>query len=897
MTSHTDLPIETTAFVGRESDIRELAHLITTARLVTLCGMGGIGKTRLALRVAREVEDRFPDGVRLVELADLEDPAMLAERFAASLRLPRRCGDVTENLLAALAGSRLLLVVDNCEHVVEECARMCARILAACEHVRLLATGREPLRVPGEYIWRVSPLTLPSAECPDSEAVRLFRDRAAAARPDVDWSGHDGDQVAALCAELEGVPLAIELAAAMTRYLSVRQIRARLGDRFHLLTGGDRTAPARHRTLLANVEWSYRMLSGPERLLLERLTVFSGGWTLEMAEMVCAGGGVWREEVLRLLAGLVDRSLVVVDGEIAGEARYRMLDTLRAYARERLVERGEEAELRRRHLGCVSELARAGSRLVTARADWPAVCRHLAMLDAMHLDVCDALRWAAETGEVEQGLRVLIDLRWQLIACGRFDALLPLFDRLLAASDGVPDRLLAEAMALRAELAFLSGDVVGGGRWAQEALARVGECCSPRVEVYALVQSVVAAPRVVSGEDDRIVRALALARRARDPYLECYTVYIKGVLAQWTGRFRDAVRCYEEVLTISRHIGELGVWSTALALVGLAGVAHERGDPSRALACYERAQELLRDEKGRVPCLAGMARIAIAVGGHIIAHRSGTAGAGASGGTEAVRRAANGTAALIALFAELAAKDGDHRRAVRLLGVREAIREAAPEATGSSSQGSCARVEKLLELARRELGEAVVARLWDEGRGLSRHHSIEFALAGSLASQSRCPLRASEPFPASAGPLPSAASAVPAAAPAAKAVAAGNAPLTEGRGPAEEARVPPLCPSMGGLTAREREIASLVARGLSNKGIADELVISHATVARHVANILAKLGFSSRTQIAAWVLRHALDRPEDTRAVAVTGRRSETETSLSAAAWSPSMGARPEHCR
>src|SRR5690606_2232991 len=278
-----------------------------------------------------------------------------------------------------------------------------------------------------------------------------------------------------------------------------------------------------------------------------------------------------------------DKSLVIMDGEIAGEARYRMLETLRVYARERLIERGEEAELRRRHLGCVSELARAGSRLVTARADWPSVCRHLAMLDAMHLDVCDALCWAAETGEVEQGLRIVTDLHWQLIACGRFDALLPLLDRLLAASDGVSDRLLAQAMALRAELAFLSGDVMGGGRWAEEALARVGECCPPRVEVYVLMQSVVATPRTGDGTDDRIDRALALARRARDPYLECYTLYLKGVLAQWAGRFRDAARCYEEVLALSRHVGELGVWSMALALVGLAGVAHERGDSSRAL--------------------------------------------------------------------------------------------------------------------------------------------------------------------------------------------------------------------------------------------------------------------------------------------------------------------------
>src|SRR5690606_12652361 len=196
----------------------------------------------------------------------------------------------------------------------------------------LLATSREPLRVPGESMWRVPPLSLPSAECPDSEAVRLFRDRARASRPDIDWSREAGDEIAGLCAELEGIPLAIELAAAMTRYLSVAQIRARLGDRFRLLTSGDRTAPARQRTLLATVEWSYRMLSQPERLLLERLTVFTGGWTLEMAEMVCAGGGVWRDEVLRILATLVDKSLVIMDGEVAGEIRYRMLDTLRAYA-------------------------------------------------------------------------------------------------------------------------------------------------------------------------------------------------------------------------------------------------------------------------------------------------------------------------------------------------------------------------------------------------------------------------------------------------------------------------------------------------------------------------------------------------------------------------------------
>src|SRR5262252_9175146 len=292
----TNLPQEQNSFVGRELELGKLRELLGATRALTLCGTGGIGKTRLALQVLAAVADQFPDGAWFVELGDLQQPDLVVSRVAAAVGVGEEPGrPLLDTLADALRSRRLLLALDNCEHLIDSCARLCHRLLASAPGLRVLATSREPLRVAAETVWQVPPLTLPragAAEAPEDlgryEAIRLFCDRAAASQPGFALTPANLPAVAALCRSLDGVPLAIELAAAWVRVLSVEQILARLDDRFRLLTSGDRTAPPRQRTLRAAIDWSYDLLAQREQVLLRRLSVFAG-WSLEMAEQLCSG--------------------------------------------------------------------------------------------------------------------------------------------------------------------------------------------------------------------------------------------------------------------------------------------------------------------------------------------------------------------------------------------------------------------------------------------------------------------------------------------------------------------------------------------------------------------------------------------------------------------------------
>ena len=324
------LPEEPNTFVGRERELVELRQLLHRTRALTLCGPGGIGKTRLALRLLATAAAEFPDGVWFVELADLRQPDLVVSRIAAVIGITEEAGrPLLETLGDALRPRRLLLALDNCEHLLDACAQVCRQLLASAPGLRLVNTSREPLSVAAETIWRVPPLSVapagadPAAAAPGAEryeAVRLFADRAAASRPGFTVGPGNVAVVTSICRALDGMPLAIELAAARVRALSVEQISARLDDRFGLLTAGDRSAAPRQRTLRAAIEWSYELLTEPERALFRRLAIFTG-WSLEMAEQVCADEQIPAAEVLGLTAALVDKSLVVLDPELLGQAR------------------------------------------------------------------------------------------------------------------------------------------------------------------------------------------------------------------------------------------------------------------------------------------------------------------------------------------------------------------------------------------------------------------------------------------------------------------------------------------------------------------------------------------------------------------------------------------------
>jgi non-specific serine/threonine protein kinase len=410
-----NLPTDLSSFVGRQRELVEVKALLGAHRLVTLTGTGGAGKTRLASRAAAELLDAFPDGVWFTDLSSISNASLVPTIVLAAMGGRESTDELpVESLRRHLGGKTLLLMVDNCEHVIDACAGLLETLLGACPDLRVLTTSREALRVPGEVVWRVPSLTLPEpgdgvlAEVLlASEAVRLFVDRVRRLDQEFSLTTSNAASVADICRRLDGIPLAIELAAACASGLTVQEIAARLDNRFNLLTGGHRTAMMRHRTLRATIDWSHDLLSPAEQTLLRRLAVFAGGWTLEGAENVCGAAELERSEILHLLMRLIDQSLVNVDAD-AGHTRYRLLQTVRDYATERLEAAGETAELQARHRAWYLDFAERVAvglkgpdrpewfRLVTAEHD-----NIRAALDAYELDPTAAayqLRLAAAMG-------------------------------------------------------------------------------------------------------------------------------------------------------------------------------------------------------------------------------------------------------------------------------------------------------------------------------------------------------------------------------------------------------------------------------------------------------------------------------------------------------------------
>ena len=358
MTTPNNLPAELSSFVGREPQLADLRRLLRKSRLITLTGPGGAGKTRLALRLAADVLDRHPDGAWLVELVPLGDAGLLEHTVASACGAREESGrPMVEVLVERLEGRRALLILDGCEHLVDACANLASRLLRSCPTLTILVTSREPLGVQGELTWRTPSLSLPRIQDADhpevmlqSEAVRLFAERARLNQPEFELNRAISQAVAQICTRLEGMPLAIELAAGLARIMSIEEILERLRDRFRLLTGGSRTAVPRHQTLRQAVDWSYGLLSPAEKALLARLALFAGGFDLAAAEAVASGEPIDAETVLPLLSRLVDKSLVAAETADPQRTRYRMLDTIREYAIEKLQQSGE-TDGRGRHAG------------------------------------------------------------------------------------------------------------------------------------------------------------------------------------------------------------------------------------------------------------------------------------------------------------------------------------------------------------------------------------------------------------------------------------------------------------------------------------------------------------------------------------------------------------------
>ena len=657
-----NLQVQLTSFIGREHEISEVRGLLSTTRLLTLTGAGGAGKTRLALQVAADLLDEFAGGVWLAEFAALPDPALVPQTVAASLGLREHSERPILSILTDfLQFKHVLLVMDNCEHVVAECARLTDHLLRACPDMRILATSQTTLGVPGEVTYGVPPLALPdplhalSAEqLTQFEAVRLFVERAWLSKPGFAVTADNAAAVAQVVHQLDGIPLAIELAAARAKVMSVQQISERLEDRFRLLTAGGRTVAPRHQTLKAAMDWSYDLLAESERTLLRRLSVFAGGWTLEAAEAICAGGDVEDDQVLDLLARLVDRSLALVQEIPRGSTRYRLLETVRQYGRDRLRESGEEERTRTRHRDWFLLLAEQAE----GHLHGPETRTWLDLLEIEHDNLRLALEWCrAIGGDAEHWLR-LAGALWKFWDVrGYWSEGRTWLDGAIAQTTGLSTPGRVKVINGAAYLASFQGDYARAVALSEESLdlsRRLGdkrgrvsclnilgyEAC--RLEKYDRAAELGKESLVLSQEvgdwwgtvDARIVltfvaraqgdyeRASTLleeivlqVRQVGDKYRLAVALNYLGLVKRELGDYAHAKELLEETLALAHGLGDK--WATAFAQSNLGIVAWYQKDYPRAADLFAKSLRLrveVGEKRGIVTSLAGLAAVAAAQG-------------------------------------------------------------------------------------------------------------------------------------------------------------------------------------------------------------------------------------------------------------------------------------------
>ena len=878
-----NLPSRLTSFVGREREIAQVCALVQAERLVTLVGTPGVGKTRLGLQSAHAVHDAFPDGVWLVELAPLADPELVPHAVADVLGVREQPGrTLTATLAGYLRTRRLLLVLDNCEHLIQAAATLAESLLQSCPRLHVLATSREPLSIEGELAHRVPSLSVPAAaqepavspsptqrtaaqmpagspspahrerglggegfstvRLTDSEAVRLFAERARSASPSFALTDRTAPLVGQICARLDGIPLAIELASARVRALSVEQIAARLDDRFRLLTGGSRTALPRQQTLRGAVDWSYDLLSEPEQRLLRSLSVFAGGFTLEAAEHFGAS---------ETLVSLVDKSLIQVEeGTNGGEPRYRLLETFRQYGQEKLTEHDEFEDARNRHrdyfLAFVEEVAVR----LNERPDGVILDR----LERDHDNLRTALGWCLEQAgapddatladppsDAEIALRLAANIwrfwwlrghisearRW--LACALAAPL----------TDSSPAALAARATAFLgiANLSSYQSDFRAAVSYTTENLAFCRETGNDRGAITALHRLGYFLAHL--GQPERSLQlceeSLVLARQFGEPSLLAAALFSSAQVTRMLGRPEQSVLFHEEAIPLFHELGNVNV--VAYALRSLSHVYEDLGDSARGRALTEeglRLSQQVGDKRGVAGSYKDLARFALFAGD-------------AGGAIEPLRTAITvffpvGDRWVISICLEILAgvlmlrvtreagvaaagpaqADAPDERlldAVRLYAWAELLRaetglDPAPELRGTPEQN--------VALLRERLGEAVFADAWIEGQTMSFEEMVEYALALTAPAESE---------------------------------------ISTAMWPGEVTPIRTTDVDGVGLTPREREVAALIVRGRMNREIAQALVLSERTVDSHVRNIMGKLEVNSRAQVAAWAVRHGIDAP------------------------------------
>lgn len=761
------LPAELTSFVGRRRELSETRRLLAGGRMLTLTGVGGVGKTRLALRMAAEVRRAFPDGVWFVELASLQDPQLLPHTVASTLELRQVSADPAGDLAAYLEEKRLLVVLDNCEHLTDACAVLASKLLAAAPDLRILATSRHVLGIEGEQILSVPPLSIPDAEAEvvaddptHYESVTLFLERAAAVAPGLAMGPGNRAVVLELCRRLDGIPLAIELAAVWLRTLSPAQILDRLGDRFRLLTSDRPAAPPRQQALDATVGWSYDLCSPGEQTMWARLSVFSGGFDLEAAEEVCDGDGISRDDVLNLVASLVNKSIVVRHQATEHTtAWYRMLETIRQFGAARLDE-DEVRALEVRHRDHYRSLAKqfAAESFGPRQADW-------------------FIRLRREHGNIRAALEFCLADRAEAPAA--FDIAAPLWNWWFAGFLREGYGYLIRALDLATEpTAGRAHDL-----WAASYLA------------------------MFAGDFDRNATMLAecaeIATGLDDDLLQARIEECRGHATLYQGDLPAAIALLEQACADFRAIGNpLGEFDT---LILLTAATFFLDDPR--VDEYSRQALALAERHGALSSKAyGLWSVGIAQ------WRAGRYGKATRSLRDCVRlfqpmHDLTGISFGVQALSWCAAFDSPDERAARLLGGSQAVWRTSGAKVDETNAYSVFD-KRSEDVVREALGPERFEQAFAEGASYSFGQAVALAMGE---------------------------------------VDDGD----ESESPAVSTR--PRARNPGGLTRREREIAGLLAEGLTNKEIAARLVIAQRTAETHVDHILSKLGMTSRTQVASWV--------------------------------------------
>lgn len=889
--------------------------MIDAARLITLTGAPGIGKSRLALELARQLASDYPDAY-LVELVPVRDPALLPGALASALSLQEVPGtSLMDAAVAKLRDRRPLLVLDNCEHLLAACAKLVDALLGDCPQLRVLATSREPLTIAAERVWRVPELSFPDPSdqpLPELlkgyEAVRLFVERASAMQPGFALNSYVAPAVAEICRRLDGIPLAIELAAARVETHTPGEIARRLDDRFGLLTQGSHSALSRHHTLQAALELSHDLLSTRERALLRRLSVFAGSFDLEAAEAVGAGGEVEAGDVRDLLAGLMAKSLLVADTG-SPQARHRLLETIRAYAADRLEEAGETAALREVHARFYLDLAEQAEPQLTG----PTQERWLERLDFERPNLRSALDWSLGHGRSEWALRLCgaLVLFWR-VRC-HFSEGRELLDAVVAASDGTRPEFRAKAVWGAGFLALMTGDAdsavsrleeslagfrdLGDTGGCARALMLLGNCSYSRCRPDALSQLEESAALAREADDPWCLshalavagldhgrrndlpaarglfeESLEVARRGEDKQGLRLGLLGLGSIAVRQGNYDEAEPLLEEAVAVASELGEDYIKATALQYLGQLGTG--RGDYDKARKVLDDALALLRElgpPDAPSDTLVFRAELAYAEGDRPGARRRFEE-------AQALAREI-GVVSLSSVqgLGELAAAEGDRAAACRLFG------EALELARGSGNRLAAARaLHGLGRLARAEGDTPRAAALHTEALALQRvvgsapGITASLEALGGLAAEAGCYEHAARLLGAATAlreqngyaPSPLERSIYEADL---ALVQRGLSPeqleadLAKGAGLSLEQAIDHASSGLGrrgrpatgwaSLTQAERRAALLVGEGLTNREIAERLFVSPGTVKTHLSSVFSKLGLAGRRELAREVWR------------------------------------------